>query len=77
MPRNGLVVLALALASTSSGCAAVSLFSHTHEHTHHHHYDTHSGEMLSRLESLEGRLGNLEGADHPASAPAPLYMPMQ
>jgi hypothetical protein len=58
-----------------SGCAAVSLFSHTHTHTHHHQYDSNGGEILSRLESIEHRIGSLEVDENPA--PAPLWIPVE
>ena len=71
--------LFLCLWIASPGCAAVSLFSHDHTHTHHHHYDAGSGEVLSRLESIEHRVGGLEVGQYPATvpAPAPLYAPTE
>lgn len=70
-------VLFVLLAAISPGCAALSLFSQDHTHTHHHHYDTHGGEILTRLESIERRVGSMEFGQYPAPAPAPFPTPIE
>ena len=52
---------------SSIGCAALSLFDETHTHNHQHHYDCQTEEMLSRLNSLEQRVGMMETPMQPVA----------
>lgn len=68
-------VWSLILFLASPGCAALSLFSQQHTHTHHHHYDSHASEVLSRMESIEQRIGSLEVGQYPV--PGPIFAPSE